>query len=76
MRLVYDRDSHKILGGQLYSQYDVAQSANLLSVCIQNQNTIEQLAFVDMLFSPYYDRPFNYLNQLALVALAQEGVTK
>ncbi|MFL2029369.1 FAD-dependent oxidoreductase [Loigolactobacillus zhaoyuanensis] len=72
MRLVYDRQTHKILGGQLYSEYDVAQSANLLSVCIQNENTIEQLAFVDMLFSPHYDRPLNYLNQLGLVAMDQE----
>lgn len=76
MRLVYDRNTHKILGGQLYSAYDVAQSANLLSVCIQNKNTIEQLAFVDMLFSPYYDRPINYLNQLALTAMAQESTVK
>lgn len=76
MRLVYDRATHRILGGQLYSQYDIAQSANLLSVCIQNKNTIEQLAFVDMLFSPYYDRPLNYLNQLALTAVEQEATAK
>lgn len=76
MRLVYDRATHKILGGQLYSEYDVAQSANLLSVCIQNENTIEQLAFVDMLFSPYDDRPFNYLNQLGLAAMTQESAAK
>ncbi|MFC6171633.1 FAD-dependent oxidoreductase [Loigolactobacillus jiayinensis] len=76
MRLVYDRKTHQILGGQLYSDYDIAQSANLLSVCIQNKNTIEQLAFVDMLFSPYYDRPFNYLNQLGLAAMAQETTAK
>nr|WP_223876974.1 FAD-dependent oxidoreductase [Loigolactobacillus binensis] len=76
MRLIYERKTHRILGGQLYSAYDVAQSANLLSVCIQNKNTIEQLAFVDMLFSPYYDRPFNYLNQLGLTALEQEATAK
>ncbi|MDA5386791.1 FAD-dependent oxidoreductase [Loigolactobacillus backii] len=72
MRLVYDQNDHRILGGQLVSKYDIAQSANLLSVCIQNKNTIEDLAFVDMLFSPYDDRPFNYLNLLGQAAMQQE----
>ncbi|MCF6418227.1 MAG: FAD-dependent oxidoreductase [Furfurilactobacillus sp.] len=70
--LVYDRDSRRILGGQLLCEHEVAQSANTLSVCIQNKNTIDDLAFVDMLFQPNYDEPFNYLNQVAQIAVAQE----
>lgn len=71
LRLVYDRSNRRILGGQLFSQYDVAQSANLLSVMIQNRNTIDDLAYVDMLFNPWYDRPWNYLNLLGQQAVAQ-----
>ncbi|KRK40417.1 FAD-dependent oxidoreductase [Loigolactobacillus bifermentans] len=71
MRLVYDRDTQRILGGQLSSHYNISQSANTLSVCIQNENTVEDLAFVDMLFSPHDDRPFHYLNLLGQAALAQ-----
>ncbi|HAT54545.1 MAG TPA: NADH oxidase [Lactobacillus sp.] len=70
--LVYDRDSRRILGAQLLCEHEIAQSANALSICIQNKNTIDDLAFVDMLFQPNYDEPFNYLNQVAQVAVAQE----
>lgn len=71
MSLVYNPDSRRILGGALMSKYDVSQSANTLSVCIQNENTIDDLAMVDMLFQPNFDRPFNYLNILAQAAQAQ-----
>lgn len=71
MSLVYDPESKRILGGSLMSKYDVSQSANTLSVCIQNENTIDDLAMVDMLFQPNFDRPFNYLNILAQAAQAK-----
>ncbi|AQW21569.1 NADH oxidase [Lentilactobacillus curieae] len=74
MSLVFDKDSRKILGGSLLSTYDVSQSANTLSVCIQNENTIDDLTMVDMLFQPQFDRPFNYLNILAQAA--QEKAAK
>lgn len=70
--LVYDRKTRRILGAQLFSKHEVAQSANTISVCIQNKNTIDDLAFVDMLFQPNYDQPFNYLNMVAQMAVAQE----
>lgn len=71
MSLVFDPDTRQILGGALMSTYDVSQSANTLSVCIQNQNTIDDLAMVDMLFQPQFDRPFNYLNILGQAAQEQ-----
>ncbi|GEN96021.1 FAD-dependent oxidoreductase [Pediococcus ethanolidurans] len=70
--LVYDRQNRRILGAQLFSKHEVAQSANTISVCIQNKNTIDDLAFVDMLFQPHYDEPFNYLNLVAQLAVEQE----
>lgn len=71
MSLVFDPTTRRILGGALMSTYDVSQSANTLSVCIQNNNTIDDLAMVDMLFQPNFDRPFNYLNILAQAAQAK-----
>ena len=61
-----------IVGGQLMSKYDITQSANSLSLCIQNKMTIEDLAYVDFFFQPHFDRPWNYLNILAQAALEQE----
>lgn len=72
IKLIYNKDNHLILGAQLFSKHEVAQSANTISVCIQNKNTIEDLAFVDMLFQPNYDNPFNYLNLVAQMAIAKE----
>ncbi len=73
--LVYDRLTRRILGAQLFCEHEVAQSANALSIAIQNNNTIDDLAVVDMLFSPHYNEPNNYLNQVAQLAVAQERPT-
>ncbi|CAI2645550.1 NADH oxidase [Apilactobacillus kunkeei] len=72
MELVYDPSTRRVLGGSLMSRYDISQSANTLSVLIQNKNTIDDLAMVDMLFQPNFDRPFHYLNILGQAAQAQE----
>lgn len=73
MKLVYEVGTGRIVGGQLMSKYDVTQSANTLSLAIQSQMTIEDLAYVDFFFQPYFDRPWNYLNILAQAALTQEN---
>lgn len=72
MKLVWDADTKVILGGQLLSKYDITQSANTLSLAIQNKMTIEDLAYVDFFFQPHFDRPWNYLNLLAQAALAED----
>lgn len=69
MKLVYRTDNNKIVGGQLLSKYDITQSANTLSLAIQNEMTVEDLAYVDFFFQPHFDRPWNYLNLLAQQAL-------
>lgn len=73
MKLVYNPETRVILGAQFMSDYDVSQSANTISVLIQNNNTIDDLGFVDMFFQPVYDRPFNYLNILGQAAITQEA---
>ncbi|WP_338207785.1 FAD-dependent oxidoreductase [Lactiplantibacillus paraxiangfangensis] len=71
MKLVYNPETREILGAQFMSEHDVSQSANTISVMIQNHNTIDDLGFVDMFFQPTFDRPFNYLNLLGQAAIAQ-----
>lgn len=72
MQLVYEVGTYRIVGGQVMSKYDITQSANTLSLAIQNKMTIEDLAFVDFFFQPHFNRPWNYLNLLAQAALEQE----
>lgn len=73
IELVYDRNSRQVLGVQLMSQHDVSQSANVVSMLIQNHGTIDQLAMVDMLFSPNFNNPFDYLNLVGQIAVTQEN---
>jgi len=72
LELVYEKETLRIVGGQVMSKYDITQSANTLSLAIQNKMTVEDLAFVDFFFQPHFDRPWNYLNLLAQKALEQE----
>ncbi len=50
IELVYRYDNRQILGAQFWSEHDIAQAANTISVMIQNGNTIDDLAYVDMFF--------------------------
>ena len=75
-RLVWDPATHRILGGAVYSKHDVSQSANVLSLAIQNKMTIEDLAGVDMLFQPNFDQPLNWLNKVAMAAVDKANETK
>ncbi|MFV0560543.1 MAG: FAD-dependent oxidoreductase [Enterococcus sp.] len=70
MQLVYEKDTNRVVGAQFMSKYDITQSANTLSLAIQNKMTVEDLALSDFFFQPHFDRPWNYINLLAQAALA------
>ncbi|MCG1809991.1 FAD-dependent oxidoreductase [Staphylococcus epidermidis] len=69
MKIIYDKDTHLILGGQVMSKEDITASINTISVVISAGFTLEQLAVQDFFFQPDYDRPWHYLNVLAQQAL-------
>lgn len=71
MTLVWEKTTRRILGVQLSSKHDISAAANGVSIAMQASFTIDQLAMVDMLFQPWFDRPFNYLNILAQAAVAK-----
>ncbi|MBM7688644.1 NADH oxidase [Enterococcus ureilyticus] len=76
MELVYEKGTNRIVGGQLMSKYDITQSANTLSLAVQNKMTVEDLALSDFFFQPHFDRPWNYLNLLAQAALKDIAQSK
>ena len=69
VKLVFDKDSRKILGGQIISNIDLTQYMNTLSVVIQNEMTIEELAMTDFFFQPHFNKPWSLLNSVALKVL-------
>ncbi|ANS76182.1 NADH oxidase [Paenibacillus yonginensis] len=71
LKVVFEKVSRRIVGAQLMSKANLTQSINTLSVCIQNQMTMEELAFVDFFFQPHYNKPWNFLNTAGLAALPE-----
>ena len=69
LKVVFEKESRRILGAQLTSKADLTQSINTISVCIQNNMTIDQLAFVDFFFQPHYNKPWNFINLAGLNSL-------
>lgn len=69
LKLVFDKDTRRILGGQIISNLDLTQFMNTLSVAIQNNMTVEELAMTDFFFQPHFNKPWSLLNIAALEAL-------
>ena len=69
IKLVFDKDTRRIIGGQIISDIDLTQFMNTLSVVIQNAMTIEELAMTDFFFQPHFNKPWSLLNAVALKAL-------
>lgn len=69
VKLVYNKDTREILGGQIISKIDLTQMMNTLSVVIQNKMTVEELAMTDFFFQPHFNKPWSLLNAIALEAL-------
>ncbi|MDR0653662.1 MAG: FAD-dependent oxidoreductase [Synergistaceae bacterium] len=69
LKLVYERESRRILGAQIMSKVDLTPAINTVSVCIQNGMTVDDLAFVDFFFQPHFNKPWNFLNAAAHLAL-------
>lgn len=69
IKLVFDKDSRRVIGGQICSNVDLTQYMNTLSVVIQNEMTVEELAMTDFFFQPHFNKPWSLLNTVALKAL-------
>ncbi|WP_214716541.1 MULTISPECIES: FAD-dependent oxidoreductase [unclassified Exiguobacterium] len=68
-KLVYEVGTHRVVGGQVLSKADMTQAVNTLSLAIQNEMTVEELAYVDFFFQPHYNKPWHFINSGALAAM-------
>ncbi|MBP3059527.1 NADH oxidase [Texas Phoenix palm phytoplasma] len=69
LKIVFNKETNKILGGQILSTADLTEKMNTLSVCIQKDMSMNELAFVDFFFNPYYNKPWSLLNLAGLKSL-------
>ncbi|UHA75556.1 FAD-dependent oxidoreductase [Paenibacillus sp. 481] len=69
LKIVYEADTGRIVGAQLSSKVDLTAAINTVSVCIQKGMTVHELAVVDFFFQPHFNKPWNFLNSVALQTL-------
>lgn len=69
LKVVYEKDSKRIVGAQIVSKHDLTPLMNTMSVFIQNEMTVEDLAFTDFFFQPHFNKPWNLLNIAGLGAI-------
>ncbi|HEP7260342.1 TPA: FAD-dependent oxidoreductase [Streptococcus pyogenes] len=68
IKIVYDKDSRRILGAQMAAREDVSMGIHMFSLAIQEGVTIEKLALTDIFFLPHFNKPYNYITMAALGA--------
>ena len=69
--LTWDPVTREVKGGQFCSKADISGAANVISMAIQAKFTIDQLANVDFLFQPNFDKPVYYVGAVAMKAAAE-----
>ena len=68
IRIVYDKNTRRILGAQMASYQDISMGIHLFSLAIEEKLTIDKLKLLDIFFLPHFNQPYNYITMAALSA--------
>jgi NADPH-dependent 2,4-dienoyl-CoA reductase/sulfur reductase-like enzyme len=68
LRIVYDKNTRRVLGAQMASTYDISMGIHLFSLAIEEKVTIDKLKLLDIFFLPHFNQPYNYITMAALTA--------
>ncbi|MDV3195919.1 MAG: FAD-dependent oxidoreductase [Candidatus Phytoplasma stylosanthis] len=74
LKVVFEKKTGLILGGQILSTTDLTEKMNTLSVLIENKTTIDMLAFKDFSFHPYFSKPWSLLNLAGIKYLESKNI--
>ena len=71
IKLVYDKDTYRLLGAQIGSKGDVNHTEVIyyLALAIQKELTLTEIAFTDVYFLPHFNKPFNFILTAILQAV-------
>ena len=69
LKLVVDRRSHKLLGGQAIGCGDADKRINTLSTALLKQMTVEELAGADITYSPAFSTSIDPLISAARLVI-------
>jgi len=68
VKLIYDQENKRLLGGQVAGKYGSALRANVLATAIWNGMTVTELGMLDLFYAPPFSRPWDALNIAANAA--------
>lgn len=68
-KIIFEKESHKILGAQLISKANILEKINTLALGIQMGQKLEALYQKDFLYHPYYSNVIDITNQLGFEGL-------
>ncbi|WP_268913954.1 FAD-dependent oxidoreductase [Lentilactobacillus sp. SPB1-3] len=71
VKILFDPQTHRLLGGGVLSTYDITAEGNVLALAIQNEMKVEDLAEADFFFQPGFDRQWSLMNLAAQHALGE-----
>jgi NADPH-dependent 2,4-dienoyl-CoA reductase/sulfur reductase-like enzyme len=66
IRIVYDKNTRRILGTQMASYQDISMGIHMFSLAIEEKLTIDKLKLLDIFFLPHFNQPYNYITMAAL----------
>ena len=69
IRIVYDKNTRRILGAQMASYNDISMGIHMFSLAIEEKLTIDRLKLLDIFFLPHFNQPYNYITMAALTAV-------
>lgn len=68
IKIVYEKESRRIVGAQIASTQDISMGIHLFSLAIQEKVTIDKFKLLDIFFLPHFNQPYNYITMAALSA--------
>jgi NADPH-dependent 2,4-dienoyl-CoA reductase/sulfur reductase-like enzyme len=68
IRIVYDKNTRRVLGAQMASYQDISMGIHMFSLAIEEKVTIDKLKLLDIFFLPHFNQPYNYITMAALSA--------
>lgn len=69
IKIIWDRETLKILGAQIMSKQDITLAIHMFSLAIEVGYTVDKLATLDLFFLPHFNKPENFITKAGLAAL-------
>lgn len=66
IKVIYEKDTEIIVGAQIYSENNMLDMINVMSIAVNMRMTMAKLATMDFYFNPAYNKALNSLNEVAL----------